>query len=81
MNTVGEKKSNKKEDEMSQAETSEWRNGDTSLDYSGWAALRREQRNGFDQCAERQQLCKHVQYATIEEVVFSLSAVTSYNSG
>jgi hypothetical protein len=52
MNTVGEKKINGKEGEMSQAETSERRNGDTPLG-------RREQCNGFDQTVVWQQFCKH----------------------
>jgi hypothetical protein len=40
--------------------------------------------NGFDQRVARQQLCKHsplLGYATIEEAVFSMSAVTSRSGG
>jgi hypothetical protein len=36
--------------------------------------------NGFDQRVARQQLCKHSQHATVEEAVFSVSAVMSQNS-
>jgi hypothetical protein len=64
------------EGKMSQAETSERMNGDTSLGYLGQVALRREQCNGIDQHVARQQLCKHgPQHATTEEGVFSVSAV------
>jgi hypothetical protein len=55
----GRETSNGKEGEMSQAETSERKDGNTRLFYSGRAALRREQYNGFDQRAARQQHCKH----------------------
>jgi hypothetical protein len=33
--------------------------------------------DGFDQRVARQQLCNKVKHATIEEAVFSVSAVTS----
>jgi predicted RNA-binding protein Jag len=56
---AAEKTSNRMESEMSQAETSESRNSDTLIGYSGQAALRREQCNAFDQCVARQHLCKH----------------------
>jgi hypothetical protein len=51
MNTA--KKKTGKEAEMSQAGTSERRNGDTPLGYSRQAALRREQHNVNTHCQAR----------------------------
>jgi hypothetical protein len=69
---------------MSQAETSERRNGDTPIGYLGQAALRREQCYGFAQSNAPQWLGKHSRnnkYATIGCPVLGNIAVTClYNN-
>jgi hypothetical protein len=70
---MGKETSNGKEGEMSQAETSERRNGDTPLGYSGQAAL--EGRNVMDliNALPGNSSVNTVQHATVEEAVFCRS--------